>query len=176
MSLIRAMNQVLRLASRRAAATTTTAVPAISTISNPFQITSKNAHIRALHASRPQENMIVVGSIGVAGVALGGKYLLEAYTAYQANKSSGASSSASTASSSSGIFNMNYRNFYDGPFEDQMTRREAALILGVRESASPDRIRNAHRKLLIANHPDTGGSTFISTKINEAKELLLGGK
>lgn len=68
-----------------------------------------------------------------------------------------------------------YRNFYDGPFEDKMTRREAALILGVRESASEERIRNAHRKLLILNHPDTGGSTFIATKINQAKELLLGG-
>lgn len=67
------------------------------------------------------------------------------------------------------------RNFYDGPFEDKMTRREAALILGVRESASEERIRNAHRKLLILNHPDTGGSTFIATKINQAKELLLGG-
>ena len=57
-----------------------------------------------------------------------------------------------------------------------MTRREAALILGVRESASPERIKNAHRNLLIQNHPDTGGSTFISTKINEAKEMLESGK
>ena len=69
-----------------------------------------------------------------------------------------------------------YRNFYDGPFEDKMTRREAALILGVRESASTERIRNAHRKLLILNHPDTGGSTLLATKINEAKELLLSGQ
>mmetsp|Transcript_18658 Transcript_18658/g.37429 ORF Transcript_18658/g.37429 Transcript_18658/m.37429 type:complete len:198 (-) Transcript_18658:55-648(-) len=67
-------------------------------------------------------------------------------------------------------------SYYDGGFEDEMTRREAALILGVRESASATRIKNAHRQILIANHPDTGGSTFIASKVNEAKELLMKGK
>jgi hypothetical protein len=66
--------------------------------------------------------------------------------------------------------------YYDGGFEDTMTRREAALILGVRESSSPARVKDAHRNLLIANHPDTGGSTFLAGKLNEAKELLLKGK
>lgn len=95
---------------------------------------------------------------GVYGVCI-----LQAYEAYKARPKSEKVSSWTT------------RNFYDGPFEDKMTRREAALILGVRESASEERIRNAHRKLLILNHPDTGGSTFIATKINQAKELLLNG-
>lgn len=66
--------------------------------------------------------------------------------------------------------------YYEGGFEDVMTRKEAALILGVRESSAAKRIKEAHRKLLILNHPDTGGSTFLSGKINEAKELLLKGK
>ena len=45
------------------------------------------------------------------------------------------------------------RRFYKGGFEDKMTRREASLILGVRESAEPARIRDRHRKLLMLNHP-----------------------
>ncbi|KAL3765479.1 hypothetical protein ACHAWO_009324 [Cyclotella atomus] len=66
--------------------------------------------------------------------------------------------------------------YYEGGFEETMTRKEAALILGVRESSTPKRIKEAHRKLLILNHPDTGGSTYMAGKINEAKELLLQGK
>ncbi|VEU37426.1 unnamed protein product [Pseudo-nitzschia multistriata] len=66
--------------------------------------------------------------------------------------------------------------YYEGGFEDTMTRREAALVLGVRESSSPARIKAAHRKLLILNHPDTGGSTYLAGKVNEAKELLLKGR
>lgn len=66
--------------------------------------------------------------------------------------------------------------YYEGGFEETMTRKEAALILGVRESSTAKRIKEAHRKLLILNHPDTGGSTYLAGKLNEAKELLLKGK
>ncbi len=46
--------------------------------------------------------------------------------------------------------------------------------LARRESADPKRIADRHKKMLIANHPDVGGSTFIAGKINEAKDVLLG--
>lgn len=66
--------------------------------------------------------------------------------------------------------------YYAGGFEEKMTRREAAMILGVRGSADAKRIKTAHRKILIANHPDKGGSPYMSAKINEAKEMLIKGK
>lgn len=66
--------------------------------------------------------------------------------------------------------------YYEGGFDDKMTAREAALILGVRQSSTAKRIKDAHRKLLVLNHPDTGGSTYLAGKLNEAKELLLKGR
>ena len=68
------------------------------------------------------------------------------------------------------------KQFYKGGFEEQMTRREAAQILGIRETAVKQKVLEAHRKVMMANHPDAGGSPFVSTKINEAKEVLLGKK
>ena len=55
-----------------------------------------------------------------------------------------------------------------------MTKREAALILGVRESVAAEKVKEAHRKVMVANHPDAGGSHFLASKINEAKDVMLG--
>ncbi|KAL7195461.1 hypothetical protein ACSBR1_035643 [Camellia fascicularis] len=66
------------------------------------------------------------------------------------------------------------RRFYEGGFQPAMTKREAALILGVRESTPVDKIKAAHRRVMVANHPDAGGSHYLASKINEAKEMILG--
>ncbi len=44
-----------------------------------------------------------------------------------------------------------------GGFLPDMTRREAAQILGIRESAAEERVKEAHRRIMVANHPDAGG-------------------
>eukprot|EP00386_Alphamonas_edax_P010235 GDKI01033208.1.p1 GENE.GDKI01033208.1~~GDKI01033208.1.p1 ORF type:complete len:119 (-),score=25.52 GDKI01033208.1:23-379(-) len=58
-------------------------------------------------------------------------------------------------------------------FESPMSKQEAYKILNVTAAASKDKIREAHRQLMLRNHPDNGGSNFVATKVNEAKDTLL---
>lgn len=63
---------------------------------------------------------------------------------------------------------------YQQPTMSKMSRTEALRVLGLQDSANADDIRAAHRKLILQNHPDKGGSDYLASKINEAKDALLG--
>lgn len=55
-----------------------------------------------------------------------------------------------------------------------MEQAEAYDVLGLKPGASRDEINAAFKRLQRANHPDTGGSTYLAAKINQARDLLLG--
>jgi len=54
-----------------------------------------------------------------------------------------------------------------------MSLDEAYKVLGVPFSATRQEIIDAHRKLILKNHPDRGGSSYLAAQINQAKDLLL---
>lgn len=65
------------------------------------------------------------------------------------------------------------RGFYTGGFGPKMTKKEALQILNLRENTlTQSKLKETHRKIMLLNHPDRGGSPFIATKINEAKAEL----
>ncbi|KAM4796512.1 dnaJ homolog subfamily C member 15 [Rhinophrynus dorsalis] len=105
--------------------------------------------------------LIAVG-LGVAAAAFAGRF------AFQLWKPLG----QVIAESAKKIPTPSLSYYYKGGFEQKMSRREASLVLGVSASASKSKIRAAHRKIMILNHPDKGGSPYLAMKINEAKDLL----
>lgn len=65
---------------------------------------------------------------------------------------------------------------YHGGFHSNMNESEALLILNIssHEIKALDKamLKQKYRNALIQNHPDKGGSPFLTAKINEARELL----
>jgi len=56
-----------------------------------------------------------------------------------------------------------------------MSVDEAYKVLGVSPKASEREIKEAHRKLMRKHHPDKGGSAELAARLNEARDVLLGG-
>ncbi|KAG9509974.1 Mitochondrial import inner membrane translocase subunit TIM14, partial [Fragariocoptes setiger] len=108
-----------------------------------------------------------MGSLIIAGIALAtigflGRALTKAAKPGQAGAASKFLNS--TLFSSSG--------YYKGGFEPVMTKREAGLILGISPSNEATKVKQAHKRIMLLNHPDRGGSPYLASKINEAKDVI----
>lgn len=104
----------------------------------------------------------LIAGMAVAGAAWASRYMMLSWRGLMARQGAGGA--------------VRFPRSMAGGFESEISRREAFQILGIREGSSKEQIREAHRKLMRMNHPDNGGSTFLATKVNEAKDFLISGK
>lgn len=107
---------------------------------------------------------VVLTGLGIAFIAFTSRFLVRRIPFILKPRSDNVTNRARCGDSSS--------NYFKGGFDTKMNLREASLILGVSPTSSKIKIKDAFRKLMAANHPDRGGSPYIATKINEARDYL----
>ncbi|XP_017137810.1 mitochondrial import inner membrane translocase subunit TIM14 isoform X1 [Drosophila miranda] len=119
------------------------------------------------HKSTVKASSIILAGLGVAAVGFAGKHMLrrmpQMTTAFNEVLKNLPKFDAESMAAS---------KYYKGGFDPKMNKREAALILGVNPSASKLKIKDAHKKIMLLNHPDRGGSPYLAAKINEAKDFM----
>jgi hypothetical protein len=59
------------------------------------------------------------------------------------------------------------------PQSGAMTQEEAYEVLGLQPGSEAEAVRRAHRNLMKKLHPDQGGSTYLASRVNQAKDVLL---
>jgi hypothetical protein len=62
----------------------------------------------------------------------------------------------------------------NGTAHNRMSAEEALDVLGLSAGASPAQIGEAYRRLQQRVDPELGGSPYLATKIDEARDVLIG--
>lgn len=119
-----------------------------------------------VHGPSMASGMILAG-LGLATLGFGARFVLR--TMPNLGKKMADAVTNMPKLDSKGLANSRY---YKGGFEPKMTKREAALILNISPNASQQKVRMAYKKMMLTNHPDRGGSPYVSAKLSEAKDLL----
>jgi DnaJ-like protein len=116
--------------------------------------------------------LVLTGREGIAfgALAMFGPLIWQRWRAYRASLSSRPNRAQSGRTSSTDSNNQQTppRRSAGG-----MTRDEAYQVLGLRPGASEAEIRAAHHRLMRSAHPDSGGSDWLATRINLARDVLL---
>ena len=61
---------------------------------------------------------------------------------------------------------------FSGGFGKTLSIPEAKLILGLESPYTPQQLSTRYSALLKSNHPDQGGSTYLTEKIIQAHDML----
>jgi hypothetical protein len=102
------------------------------------------------------------GAMALGALAMFGPLIWRQWQAYRMASGAGSRQQQSTGSS-------------QPPPRRQsgMTPEEAYQVLGLHPGATEEEIRAAHHRLMRTAHPDSGGSDWLATRVNQARDVLL---
>lgn len=109
------------------------------------------------------------GGLALSGLVLFGPLLWQRWQAGRIGQSG--AGHAKTGGASGG----RHRAGGAGRSNSAMTRQEAYDVLGLHPGATEAEVRSAHRRLMRGAHPDGGGSDWLASRVNQARDILLGG-
>ncbi|XP_060522479.1 mitochondrial import inner membrane translocase subunit TIM14 [Cylas formicarius] len=110
-------------------------------------------------------NGVILTGLGLAAVGFGARYVLR-------QMPQAAKTFSEAMKNLPNFEQAAHSKYYKGGFDQKMNRREASLILGISPSANKAKVKEAFKRVMAVNHPDRGGSPYLASKINEAKDYL----